>query len=764
MIIVHDITLDLKRRGPLPRVDVKQNDAFSRQIAVHLCCDGTAWSPPDGVVTVIRYQKPDGTAGLYDTLPDGIAAYTLSENTVTITPVPQMFTVPGIVQADIALILDHQILATFIFLIAVEPAAAPGTTLESTSYYRIASLEQINTAIDSLEAGIAALEAQIDDLAENITIATGVPDYVRKEANRVIKSALAVQNEHCLTMGILSDIHHKFNDASIHAALHAGQALAHIRKYMNLDCCACLGDVINGGPNDGKLLSENYYNYVNFCICEGFIGVPNFRCNGNHDTLPYNIDGVFSASEVYARIGIWNADAVKDPDNLSRNYGYYDFLYQKIRVIYLNTCDVGDIPVKSKMTDFPGCLITATQLTWLASVLDLSEKPDASSWGIVLLGHHPLDWPSSRYTDAEGKSWDMSTQGALTLLDAYAAGASGSVIVNGSTATFNFAGKNAARIICYLHGHTHNYVTGEMGGAKVKRLALPNVLPGRDNEYTSKDGMFEALAYPKTADSAEDTAFCIVTIDRKNHKIIATHYGAGYDRVVFYDTHNALEYTITYRLTNTTTDNSSTTVMEGGSYTANLIPVTGYSLTSVTVIQGGIDVTSAMYRNGTVTVPNATGNLVITATAEEISKSYVNQIPLSVDVDGSIFNEIGYKADVRINSSGSEVADTGHYLTGLIPFTTGDVIRLKGCQILEENGVTAPFALYDTNKGFISVVSYTNLLLAYSVETDDSGITTVDTSTIINEGNTWSSDAAYIRFMAPAMDDTSVLTINEEII
>ena len=60
---------------------------------------------------------------------------------------------------------------------------------------------------------------------------------------------------------------------------------------------------------------------------------------------------------------------------------------------------------------------------------------------------------------------------------------------------------------------------------------------------------------------------------------------------------------------------------------------------------------------------------------------HTNQVPLSTDVDGSIYNAIGYKNHVRLSSTGgissSEQLNTA--TTGFIPFY-GDstVIRIKG--------------------------------------------------------------------------------------
>jgi hypothetical protein len=72
-----------------------------------------------------------------------------------------------------------------------------------------------------------------------------------------------------------------------------------------------------------------------------------------------------------------------------------------------------------------------------------------------------------------------------------------------------------------------------IGSTTIPRIAIPNACNGRENEYPA-DTWGEDTTYPKTADTAKDTAFNIVTIDRENRKIYCTNYGAGYDREISY--------------------------------------------------------------------------------------------------------------------------------------------------------------------------------------------------------------------------------------
>lgn len=75
-------------------------------------------------------------------------------------------------------------------------------------------------------------------------------------------------------------------------------------------------------------------------------------------------------------------------------------------------------------------------------------------------------------------------------------------------------------------------------------------------------------------------------------------------------------YTITNNLTNCTNSNSATSVEENTSYTANISANSGYKLKTVTVTMGSVDITSTVYNNGNINIPNVTGNIVITVITE----------------------------------------------------------------------------------------------------------------------------------------------------
>ena len=149
--------------------------------------------------------------------------------------------------------------------------------------------------------------------------------------------------------------------------------------------------------------------------------------------------------------------------------------------------------------------------------------------------------------------------------------------------------------------------------------------------------------------------------------------------------------------------------------------------------------------------------------------SYTNVIPTSIDAEGNVYNEIGYKDGYRLNSSGVEVSDTiGHYnsLTGYIPATNGDIIELKGCNFSSTHavGTLCQLFLYDSSftkiagrqpAGYNSSGDEYNHLL--NVDDQDSNILRFTVPRIP------SKTIAYIRLQQRGSFKNSTITVNDPI-
>ena len=153
MLIIHKIKMALDRRGVPPTVDAVQGNKNSRVVEIALFCGNQPWEVPEGASAMVRFRKPDGTGGIYDTLEDGSSALTVTGNVINAILAKQMLTVPGTVRAQVELTKGDQELATFTFVILVEPDHSIGA-MESEDYINLSGYvaSEVNRILEKREA------------------------------------------------------------------------------------------------------------------------------------------------------------------------------------------------------------------------------------------------------------------------------------------------------------------------------------------------------------------------------------------------------------------------------------------------------------------------------------------------------------------------------------------------------------------------------------------------------------------------------------
>lgn len=139
--------------------------------------------------------------------------------------------------------------------------------------------------------------------------------------------------------------------------------------------------------------------------------------------------------------------------------------------------------------------------------------------------------------------------------------------------------------------------------------------------------------------------------------------------------------------------------------------------------------------------------------------AYTNQIPISTDSNGNIFNGTGYKTGYYLSSSGAEVSDGVHIVSGFIPVTKGDIIRIKDTQFDE----TLTLCLYPASRpnsgdNFGKTMMAIRDGTAYGTLTVSNNEITWDTSSI--NYYFW-ENFAYLRVTVNS--SSAVVTVNEEI-
>jgi hypothetical protein len=181
---------------------------------------------------------------------------------------------------------------------------------------------------------------------------------------------------------------------------------------------------------------------------------------------------------------------------------------------------------------------------------------------------------------------------------------------------------------------------------------------------------------------------------------------------------------------------------------------------------------------------DADGNVTEIGTLEHDPNApkYTNQIPISTDKDGSIYNGTGYKLSTRGNSSGEPADVTSGtnptFFTGFIPCKKGDIIRFKNCFMIgSTNGNDANIygnelwgirsGVYNSSKTKVDVFSWGTIA---------DGTATAVSNPVVGAGYKVSqltvanASTAYIRLCLAADKDNgftaadAIVTINEEIV
>lgn len=570
-----------------------------------------------------------------------------------------------------------------------------------------------------------------------------IPNYVKTEAESLVSKVVPAQGNRVFTLAAITDLHYG-NGSYTDGIKHASQALAYISKRITLDAFAVLGDYTDGYPIDSVDNAFGDCRKVN-SLLSPMEAVPNLRIQGNHDFYSGYAQFVHYHIQAYSEGVTWG--------DKNGGYFYRDFADKKLRIICVNTTE----------TDNSKLFVSDAQYNWFIGALDLSAKSDASDWQILILSHHPLDWYANTYV-------------FCYILEAYKSGSSWS----SGNVSCNFAGKNSATLIGNIHGHIHNLLTGYINKGnvntttnptKVLRICTPEACINRANQY---DYWKESTTYNKTTNSAKDTSFVVYCINLNAQSIKAFCYGAGYDREISYAPIAPTVYNITNSLTNCTASGAST-IMEDGTAAVTIVANSGYELPDTITVSGASYTWNKT--TGTIVLSNPTGNVAITVVAVYVKPKYTNQIPLSINADGTQYvgdnGEDGYRVGYRINSSDQEVAVSGVSCTGFMPVKKGDIVYLKNTLLhyTSDSGkdTYSYLALYDANFTRKTGLKFAAMGAdpdgkAYIVDqfvVDDAGY--VLSFRINDKYNNLVGSNGYMRIIGPGIGADSIITVNEPI-
>ncbi len=628
----------------------------------------------------------------------------------------------------------------------------------SKKLYEESSIRDIANAIrekngTTTKYKVAEMGAAVTALPNEDTIThADIPSYVKAEALAVAEKVKAVMKADSIVFLAISDLHHTGPQVdnwqtNINAGnLHACQALKVLSYSLpQIDFACMLGDVTFGNAKTTTQLMQQQFNQINGWLGEAWRGVPQLRTVGNHDTGEYST--LVGAQFLKNNIWKYNEGAVYGSEEYG--YCYHDFAEKKLRVICLNTCEGETVSGESA-----AYCCSPEQLLWFAQTLyAVGSKADAAQWGIIVLGHYPLDLGGAYPTG--------------NIVKAYVAGES--TVQNGVTVNFN--GHNSAKFIANVHGHNHCFQFGKLHSVAngqgtefdAWRMCTPNACFYRNNSgVVTMNGISfgDPAPHDKTAGTGKDTAFNVNVINPSEQVLYSFCYGAGIDRTIGYAA--TVYHSITNTLTNVTTSNDAVAAEDGTAYSATITAADGYTMSSVTVKMGGTDITSTAYNSdtGVVSIAAVTGDVVITAKATKIV-SYHNLVPTAVDSSGA---SAPYTDGLMLSSSGATSAYAHFTTTGFIPFDGGanHVYRIGG-EGIAWNEYGARIAWYNadfTLKG--SVLSYDQLdkSIYYPTKIDDPNAA-VAFSTDANVAPP--QGAAYFRVSAKGKGENLVVTLDEKI-
>ena len=623
--------------------------------------------------------------------------------------------------------------------------------------YDEASVQAIANAIR--EKNGEASTYKIGEMAGKISAITtadiisqaDIPTYVKDEALSVAAKVKNVQNANTLTFFVISDPHHCASQSDGWAAqtnksnLHAMMGAKILAYALDSDFSVFNGDFTFGNSATTVDQLKEQVGEIKKWFGEAFRGIPQFFTVGNHDTGEYNqlVGAEYCMSEIMGA-----SDATQfGSENIGKPY-YYDLTDKKVRVICLNTCE-------GEMNGSDVYAISDGQLEWFANTLkDVGGKSDASAWGIIVIGHYPLDLGGARFLS--------------DVLYQYIQGGT----YTRNSVSVNFAGSNGATFIGNFHGHTHclksdklhYYNNGTTPTAyDAHRLATPAMSFYRNNEYTSAvyGVVFgEDTSYPKTADTGDDTAFCVNVVDPVEQVIYSICYGAGYDRTISYGA--TVYHSITNALTNVTTNNAAVSAEDGTAYSATIAAANGYTMGSVIVTMGGTDITATAYNadTGVISIAAVTGDVVITANATKVIL-YHNLVPTAVDSSGV---SAPYTDGKMLSSSGGISDNSGFTTTGFIPFDGGanHIYRIGGEEIAW-NTYGCRIAWYTASysiKGSVTNYDKIGASIYYPTKVEDANAAAAF-STDINVSPP--QGAAYFRVSAKGSGEKLIITLDEPI-
>lgn len=296
----------------------------------------------------------------------------------------------------------------------------------------------------------------------------------------------------------------------------------------------------------------------------------------------------------------------------------------------------------------------------------------------------------------------------------------------------------------------------------------PDILTADINTYTVTKTLTN-ITTDNNATSAKQYQPYIAKILPTDGKIIEsikiTMGGTDITKTVFDGNTTILRRSITKNLTQCTGSNTRIYVIDGQSYVTNLTANEGYGIDSVSITMGGVDV-STFYKDGIISIPEVTGDIVITATAITQAPAYVNQLTNSINMEGTKIGKQWMYSKKRYNSSSGAPIDCDYTnITGLIPCKVGDRVRMRFTGTSDATSNTIKCFKSDRTECATGYLSFHHLAGGGGFTEDPvDDIANGKLEFTLKTGG-YTKDMAYFAWVTTTKDiNNCIATINEEII
>ena len=145
-------------------------------------------------------------------------------------------------------------------------------------------------------------------------------------------------------------------------------------------------------------------------------------------------------------------------------------------------------------------------------------------------------------------------------------------------------------------------------------------------------------------------------------------------------------YSVTHNLTNA---EAGLHYYKGVSHGAPFIESVSGKNVSVTVTMGGVNITDQVYANGTITIPEVTGDLIITAKGAFDANGHLQQLPEQLCADTNLWTALEPENIYYTANGWGLFASSPNVHSITFPVKEGDRIWATSMQAVGENGNTA---------------------------------------------------------------------------